>query len=725
MSLKARARIGRRVTVLGCCAALCAAALSASAQNAPPPFVNTPPYVLSAAIAPPAGVKITSFDISWVDPVRKRYYLANRTGKDIIVVDTTSNTLAGTGFTPGFTGFTGSNDTSGPDGVLTTESELYVGDAPSRVWALDPTTGAPIVAPISTSATSVDRADEGCYDPVHKVVAFVNNADSPPFLTFISTTTHSVLGQIVFDGVVGPGHGPLATDGAEQCQFNPRDERIYLSIPEINGDGTNNFAGGVVVIDPTTRQVVTTLGIGGIAPGTALTPTSPCTGPQGLAIGPAPQIGLGCGVGGTNTGGATNNAIIQDMTGGSPGALVASFPGQGGCDEAWYNPGNNKYFTACRQANPGPAALFVIDAAGFGVQRLFTGNGSNAHSVASDPVTFAAYVPTSSAATSGLCSSKGAVDANGCILVYTPGPASTVTATHDFNADGDSDILWQQTAGQVAIWLMNGTSVIGGGSPGSAGAPWSIVGQRDFNGDGKADILWRNGMTGLVEIWFISGSTVIGGGSPGTVTTDWSIVGTGDFNGDGKGDILWLNTTTGQVLLWFLNGSTVIGGGSPGTAPSGYTVAGVGDFNGDGFADILWRNNSTGQTLIWLLNGATLLSSGSPGTVATTFVVAGTGDFNADHRSDILWYNTMTGQVVIWLMNGTTVTGGGSPGSAASPWAIQETGDFNGDGMSDILWRNTSTGTLEIWFISGSSVIGGGSPGIVTLDWQVQTLNAD
>jgi hypothetical protein len=676
--------------------------------------VNTPPYQLSAAIAPPAGAKITSFDISWVDPVRKRYYLANRTSKSVIVVDTTSNTVVGN-FAPGFAGNTGNNNTSGPDGVLTTETTLWVGDAPSRVWALDPNTGAPIVAPIVTSTTSVNRADEGCYDSLHKVVGFVNNADSPPFITFISTATLSVVSQIFFDGQEGVGHGPNATNGAEQCQFNPRDGNVYLSLPEINGPGDNSQPGGVVVIDlgvPATPVILATY----------IIPQAACTNPQGLAIGPAPQIGLGCNV---SAAGVTTNAIIQDSTGPSPGSVVMAFPGAGGCDEAWYNPGNNKYNVACRSANPGPEALFIIDAAGFGVQRQFTGHLSNGHSVASDPNTFAIYVPVSSASTSGLCSSQGAVDANGCILVYKPAPATAITASHDFNADANSDILWRNTLGQLVIWFMKGGSTMGGTSPGVMASPWAVVGQRDFNGDGTADILFRSGSTGVVAIWLISNGTVIGTGLPGAATLDWSVVGTGDFNGDGKGDILWLNSTTGQVVMWFMNGTTISSGPAVGPSPgASWTVAGVNDFNGDGKADILWRNNSTGQLLIWFMNGTTILSSGSPGTVTTDWVVAGTGEFDGDQKWDILWYNTTSGQVLVWLLNGTTVLGVGSLGSAVSPWSIQLTGDFNGDGRSDILWRNSTTGQVVEWLVKGFSVIGGGSQSVTT-DWQIQTLNAD
>ena len=37
-----------------------------------------------------------------------------------------------------------------------------------------------------------------------------------------------------------------------------------------------------------------------------------------------------------------------------------------------------------------------------------------------------------------------------------PGPSWQIKATGDFNGDGKSDILWQNTDGTPAIWLMNG-----------------------------------------------------------------------------------------------------------------------------------------------------------------------------------------------------------------------------------------------------------------------------
>jgi hypothetical protein len=318
-----------------------------------------------------------------------------------------------------------------------------------------------------------------------------------------------------------------------------------------------------------------------------------------------------------------------------------------------------------------------------------------------------------------------------CTYVYGGGTSAKpcgpyLSGAHDFNGDSTSDILWYNTGnGQVLNWLINGTSVIGGGSPGSAQSPWTIVGQRDFNGDGHGDILWRNGSTGQALIWFLNGSTVIGGGSPGGPPTNWTVAGTGDFNRDGYGDILWFDASSGQAQVWLLNGFTVIGGGSPGTVPNSWTIAGTGDFNGDGYSDILWYNTGTGQVLVWLLNGAVVIGGGSPGTAMSPWTIAGTGDFNNDGMSDILWHNTSTGQTLIWFLNGATTISGGSPGSATNPWSIVQTGDFNGDGYSDILWYNTGNGQVLVWLLNGGTVIGGGSPGLAPSPWQVQGMNVD
>jgi hypothetical protein len=50
------------------------------------------------------------------------------------------------------------------------------------------------------------------------------------------------------------------------------------------------------------------------------------------------------------------------------------------------------------------------------------------------------------------------------------------TATHDFNGDCKSDIAWRDTSGTVAIWFMNGTSVLNPNAAGVGNVPiiWTI-----------------------------------------------------------------------------------------------------------------------------------------------------------------------------------------------------------------------------------------------------------
>ena len=82
-----------------------------------------------------------------------------------------------------------------------------------------------------------------------------------------------------------------------------------------------------------------------------------------------------------------------------------------------------------------------------------------------------------------------------------------------FNAGGNSsDIVWQNTGGQASIWEMSGTNIVGGGpvSP-NPGPSWTEVGTGDFNDDGLSDILWQNTNTDQVSIWEMNGK-LIGGG---------------------------------------------------------------------------------------------------------------------------------------------------------------------------------------------------------------------
>src|SRR5215469_927558 len=111
----------------------------------------------------------------------------------------------------------------------------------------------------------------------------------------------------------------------------------------------------------------------------------------------------------------------------------------------------------------------------------------------------------------------------------------------DFNADGMSDLLFQNTDGTPTIWEMNGTTPTSMTPLFNPGTSWHVIGTGDFNGDSKADILFQND-NGEPAIWLMNGTTATlqtGLFDPGA---SWHIIGTGDFNGDGDSDILFQNT---------------------------------------------------------------------------------------------------------------------------------------------------------------------------------------
>ena len=95
---------------------------------------------------------------------------------------------------------------------------------------------------------------------------------------------------------------------------------------------------------------------------------------------------------------------------------------------------------------------------------------------------------------------------------------------------------------------MSGNTLIGGGpvnpNPGPA---WQAIGTGDFNHDGDSDILFQNTNTGQVSIWEMNENSLIGGGpvrpNPGP---NWKANGTGDFNDDGHSDVLFQNASSGK-----------------------------------------------------------------------------------------------------------------------------------------------------------------------------------
>jgi hypothetical protein len=239
-------------------------------------------------------------------------------------------------------------------------------------------------------------------------------------------------GQIVFDNAHLPNFfktgSKKASNGIEQCRYDPRRRKFFIAIPEIDGDGHNSVAGGVAVIDPLTLNV----------DGVFAVDHDHCAGPQGLAIGPDHQILLGCNTpsgGHTNPGGVKpDNAgngkfrtvIIDDR---DPDHIIKSFDNESGADMVWYNPGNGHYFLARSNAGGGlggPVAtqrLGVIDAEALKADAdvsLGVQGAPNNHSVAADLVTNRTIVPIGKG--KDVCSqapgAPAGIDAVGCFAIF-------------------------------------------------------------------------------------------------------------------------------------------------------------------------------------------------------------------------------------------------------------------------------------------------------------------
>ena len=174
--------------------------------------------------------------------------------------------------------------------------------------------------------------------------------------------------------------------------------------------------------------------------------------------------------------------------------------------------------------------------------------------------------------------SSGVVNLGGAPI--KPDASWSVAGIGDFNGDNRRDILWRSASGEVTAWLMNGSTIAGSGDLTSGGvavkpdASWSVAGVGDFNHDGNSDVLWRN-TSGSLALWLMNGTTIVSsgsmtsGGAAVTPAASWHLVEIGDFNGDGNADILWRNDS-GALAEWLMNGTTIMQSVTP--ASSGAPV---------------------------------------------------------------------------------------------------------------------------------------------------------
>jgi len=298
---------------------------------------------LLTTVPVPSGNHLVVFDISFVDPATQLYYLADRSDKAVDVVDAKRNVFVRQ-IRANFKGFTGNNDTSGPNGVVVSGHFLFVTDANSRIVSIDLRTDT-VISDVSTGGAPGLRADELAYDPDDGLLLPVNNADSPPFATLIKVDKQS--GKLTVGKKITFVN---ATNGAEQPVWDAGTGRFYISIPEVNGNVSD---GAVGRINPNGTLET-------------LFPVKNCQ-PAGLSLGPRQDLLLGCSVIFDTAGnpwtaaGATTAAPSQIVMDARTGSIDRVVKGVGGSDEVWFNEGDGRYYTASRN-NPSGPVLGVIDA---------------------------------------------------------------------------------------------------------------------------------------------------------------------------------------------------------------------------------------------------------------------------------------------------------------------------------------------------------------------------
>jgi hypothetical protein len=296
------------------------------------------------------------FDTAWVDEGTQTLLLADATNGGVDFFDTRTAGYQGTIPLP-----------ATPSEVMVANGTIIATASDSNVYFFDARLKTSLGPPVSTGGEH--RADAVDYDPTDDLLLVVNGSDVPPFLTFVSLTGMSVAGRIVL---------PVA-QGADQPVWDPSTGLFYVAIASTD---TDPF-GEVDAVDPSSKQI------------TATYPLSTDCSPQGMALGPANNLVLGCAV-------PQQTLILNVLTGN-----VVPIPQVGGSDEVWYDSGTQRYYLAAAEMTEGGQSngavspvIGIIDAnTNTWVKNVPIGAGESPnlehpHAVAVDSKSNRVFVPT-------------------------------------------------------------------------------------------------------------------------------------------------------------------------------------------------------------------------------------------------------------------------------------------------------------------------------------------
>jgi hypothetical protein len=422
-------------------------AIAAAPCQGPGAPTDTQTKCLTAVQLP--GNPIRAFDISFANPDRAEYYLADRSNNGIDIIDTHNLTFkrrlggfVGVAINPGSITpanpfGTTNNNLSGPDGVVTHDRWLYAGDGNStlKVFDLDSPNASALKQTISTGGTT--RVDEMALTTDGKLLLAANNAEDPPFGTLFvangdnNRSNVSIIVRIGVDNAIIPKGAGLSI---EQPAWDPKTKRFLVSVPVIAGNpagctiGAAPFCeGGLIIIDPFNLPTPTLINgamtsvIGAFDKNTntGVLPLKDC-GPNGSTVGPNDNLLLGCTPANVPTNTATQAINAKTKNFANIGNITGS-------DEVWFNAGDDRYYTGSSADNTSGKIVAVLGVIDANVNLLIETipQSSNSHSVAADSRRNFIFVPQVAPAAvvgaggdvtmvgAGICGTT-----NGCVGVY-------------------------------------------------------------------------------------------------------------------------------------------------------------------------------------------------------------------------------------------------------------------------------------------------------------------
>ena len=264
-----------------------------------------------------------------------------------------------------------------------------------------------------------------------------------------------------------------------------------------------------------------------------------------------------------------------------------------------------------------------------------------------------------------------------------PPPPTLPLGSSTTLSTGSASLVWQHNEGLLSTWQLAGTNLVSGSglSPARSSDPkWRVIATGRFNTDGHKDLLWQHD-DGWLAVWLMNGNTLLSALllTPGRVSdTNWRMVAAADINGDSLTDILWQHASEGWVAVWFMNGTVRVSEQllSPGRISDlGWRIVGAADLNDDNWTDLIWQHLETGVVTSWLMYGATMVA---PGVLSVNkssdpyWRVRGVGDANGDGNPDLFWQHVTNNWLAVTILNGLTVVDSAwlNPQTVNSGWRL-------------------------------------------------------